>query len=323
MKKLFTTLLLSLSVFLSAPAQKDVYLTVKHMLGNSPFAFNQASTNDLGDNFSITRVDYYMSKFTIIHDGGIETPVNAGTYILAKGNNNVSVNLGNYDVSNVEGIKFYIGVDMPNNQADPTQWVAPSALAPQSPSMHWGWASGYRFVALEGRSGANLSTGFEMHGLFNENYFEQTVMATGFMDGDAIYINLDADYTQAIKGVNVTAGPIDHGSNATDLAVLQNFRDFVFFPGSGLPNSFNTIANSTNFIIYPNPSNGASIIKLETSFLNEAFELSVFDVTGRIIQGKTTLSAMNPEIQIDFPGTYIIELINSKGNRSFQKLIVR
>jgi len=322
MKKLFTTIFLAALVTLSASAQKDVFITIKHLLGNSPFAFNQASTNDLGNNFSITRVDYYMSKFTLIHDGGTETPVNAGTYILAKGNSNVSVNLGNYNVTNIEGIKFYIGVDMPNNQADPTQWVAPSSLAPQSPSMHWGWASGYRFVALEGRSGANLTTGFEMHGLFNQNYFEQTVMTTGVIDGDAVYINLDADYTQAIKGINVISGPIDHGANATDLVVLQNFRDFVFSPGSGLPNSFNTLANSTKFLIYPNPSNGHSIIKIESS-LNEKFKLSIFDVTGRIIQGATSITSPNAEIQIDMPGTYLVELVNSDGDKSFQKLIVR
>jgi len=74
--------------------------------------------------------------------------------------------------------------------------------------------------------------------------------------------------------------------------------------------------------LYPNPSNGHSIIKIESS-LNEKFMLSVFDVTGRIIQGATSISATNAEIQIDMPGTYLVELVNSDGDKSFQKLIVR
>ncbi|MBK7304311.1 MAG: hypothetical protein IPI90_13940 [Saprospiraceae bacterium] len=39
-----------------------------------------------------------------------------------------------------------------------TIWILPlisvdSPLAFQDPSMHWGWTSGYRFIALEGMIG--------------------------------------------------------------------------------------------------------------------------------------------------------------------------
>ncbi|MBK9637982.1 MAG: hypothetical protein IPO63_09240 [Bacteroidetes bacterium] len=72
-----------------------------------------------------------------------------------------------------------------------------------------------------------------MHSLGNANYFQQTQMAAGVnTGGNNIFINLNADYVQAVKNINVASGPIDHGANATDLTVLQNLRDFVFSPSS-------------------------------------------------------------------------------------------
>lgn len=302
-------------------AQKDVHVTIKHMLGDQVFAFNQTATNNLGNTFKISRIDYYLSKFTLIHDGGQETPVSDGTYILAKGNSNIDAFLGNYNVTSIEGLKFYVGVDMPNNQDDPTQWVAPHPLAPQSPSMHWGWASGYRFVALEGLAGANFTTGFEMHGLFNENYFEQTVMANGLNDGNQIYINLDADYIQALKDINVTSGPIDHGTNATDLTVLQNFRDVVFSPGSGLPNALNAPGKSLQAIVYPNPTSGIVAIRIKDSF-SQAYRGILFDVSGRLINSIDLNSDSSFELTIAEPGIYFLQLKDNQGNSSTQKIVV-
>jgi hypothetical protein len=322
MKKLVFIIATIAMIIPSSQAQKDVHLTIKHLLGDQTFAFNQAATNDLGNDFSITRVDYYLSKITIIHDGGMETAALTGTYILAKGNSNVDAILGNYNVTNIEGVKFYIGVDMPNNEDDPTQWVAPHPLAPQSPSMHWGWASGYRFVALEGKAGANLATGFEMHGLFNENYFEQTVMVSGVNDGNEVFINLDADYIQAIKGINVTSGPIDHGANATDLTVLQNFRDYVFSPGSGLPNSTNKLENELNASVFPNPSNGLVTVKIPESNAS-SISGSILDISGRIIETFTLKSSNQIDLNINQSGIYLLQLKDNQGAITTRKIAIR
>lgn len=94
--------------------------------------------------------------------------------------------------------------------------------------MHWGWSAGYRFVAIEGKAGMTFNTTFEMHGLGDPNYFSQTKTLIGVKRDTNIYVKLEADIAQALKGINITAGPIDHGVDATDLDVLKNFRDFVF-----------------------------------------------------------------------------------------------
>ncbi|MBK6375321.1 MAG: hypothetical protein IPF67_20135 [Saprospiraceae bacterium] len=126
-------------------------------------------------------------------------------------------------------------------------------------------------MAIEGKSGASLKTDYQMHGLWDANYFSQTKMAAGIASGDDIYINLDADYTLALKGINVTSGPIDHGVNATDLTVLQNFRDYVFSPGLGLLNS-NNVKSQSSIDVYPNPSKG---VYIDDSNLNSTLTVLV------------------------------------------------
>jgi len=317
----FTISILALIFAISATAQKNVYLTVKHVLGANLFAYNQSATNDLGNNLKVSRIDYYMSKFVIIHDGGQTLVVPDNVIILAKGTTNVIKNLGNYNVINVEGIKFSIGVPSTYNNTDPALYVSPDPLAPQSPSMHWGWASGFRFIAIEGMAGASLNTPYEMHGLWNANYFSQTKTVAGVSSGDDIFINLDADYTQALKGINVTQGPIDHGVNATDLTVLQNFRDFVFSPGSGISTNINTVSNEFGISIFPNPSNGEFYIR--NSNLNNSFSnVDIIDLTGRIISTNALQNTVDNKINMPSSGVYFLLLKTVSGEVISKKIIV-
>lgn len=310
MKKISITIIALLIAF-GAFAQKEVTLTIKHMLGSSPFAFNQAAMNDLNNNFSITRVDYYISGIKIIHDGAQETTVPA-KYILVKGDQNHVAFLGTFNVTNVEGIKFSIGVDAATNTTtDPSGATTPYPLNNQSPSMHWGWTSGYRFVALEGNAGSSLSTLYQLHGLFDPNYFEQTVMAAGVNNGNSVTINLDADYTQAVKGIDLIAGPINHGDNTNDLTMLQNFRDFVFSPGTGIPLTLANpeVVNQIKF--FPNPSTG-QVRFLVTNKMAGLTDAIVYDLSGKKIKEISLVGKTTADFIIENKGMYIIRL-NSYG----------
>ncbi|MDI9320567.1 MAG: T9SS type A sorting domain-containing protein [Phycisphaerales bacterium] len=319
MKKLLLPLVTILFTF-NAFAQKKVTLTIKHMLGSTPFAFGTTSTNSLGQSFNITRVDYYISQITIIHDGGKTTSV-PNKYILATGSANVNEELGTFSVTNVEGIKFHIGVEAPTNNGDPSLWPSTHPLAPKSPSMHWGWSAGYRFIALEGKAGPSVSTTYEMHGLGNANYFQQTVMVAGVNIGSNVTINLDADYKEAVFGINVASGPIDHGANATDLELIKNFRDRVFKPGSGLPTSIKNVEQDANLSIYPNPSNGVFQIKFANS--NSSITTAkIIDLTGKEIMEIDLKNISSTELKIDTKGFYLLKLYSGNENITTQKIIV-
>ena len=302
MKKIYTAIAI-LSLSAASFAQKNVILTVQHKLGDSNFSYSTTNSNDVGSTFRFNRVEYYMSGFSIIHDGGIETQVAADTYILTDAFMNAVQSLGTYNVTNVEGIKFHIGVPAPINNQDPNQWPMSHPLAPQSPSMHWGWAAGYFFAVADGFSGTNLNTGFEMHSLGNVNYFEQTVTVNGENSGDDVYINLDADYLEAVRGINVNAGPIDHGAGATDLILIQNFRDHVFSAASTSPLSVG-VSTVNDFKVFPNPSNGVFYINSNEQV--KAIEL--FDLSCRKVMDLPAQQSGVQQVSIDQSGLYILQV---------------
>lgn len=321
MKKLvlsFIILFSSVNLF----AQKQVILTIKHKLGQDLFAINQPAQNNLSQDFKISRVDYYISKITIIHDSGLETPV-TDKYILVRGTYNLVESLGIFnDITNIEGIKFHIGVDSPNNNADPTLWPTDHPLYLQSPSMHWGWSSGYRFVALEGKAGSNYNITFQMHGLGNSNYFEQTVLVNGVNTGNDITVNLDADYVEAVKSIDLNAGPIDHGVNETDLTVLTNFRDRVFKAGTGIPTAIENVSQNLNYVIYPSPSNGSIHLDINENNMNLTSAILV-DVTGRIVNEFSLNGKSDLDFVIENKGIYFLNLYSNNKSVSTNKLVIQ
>jgi hypothetical protein len=320
-KSIFLTIALMFTMMISK-AQKNVYFTITHKLATANFAFNQTAQNSLMQDFKITRVDYYISSIKIIHDGGMEMAV-PNKYILAKGSANVNELLGNFNVTNVEGIKFSIGVEAPINNADPSLQVAGTPLASQSPSMHWGWSSGYRFLALEGTTGAGFSTSFQMHGLGNANYFNQTKMVAGVPSGaNDIYINLNADYTQALKGINISTGPIDHGVNATDLTALQNFRDFVFSPGTGIPTSIGNLEDKLEVRIYPNPTSDKLYIDFDNT-TNNADMVVITDITGKIIFENSLMNSNEVNVSAYSKGIYVLKFYNKNAIVANRKIVIQ
>jgi len=321
MKKSLLLSALFTTFFAYSFAQRDITLSINHMLGSEVFEFNQAATNDLNQSFAITRIDYYISGIKLIHDGGIETPVSSDLYILAKGIENVNVYLGNFDVTNLEGFEFYIGVNDPVNTQDPNQWLAPHPLALQSPSMHWGWSSGYRFAVIEGTAGAQLNTMFQLHGLWNDNYFRQTILTTGASSQDEIIINLNADYTQALRGIDVNSGPISHGTNGDDLTMLENMRDYVFTAGSTIPLNIGGVEDLTFIQLYPNPAKNSFNVNLGSTDLGIT-DVIIYDITGK----KTHSFSMNNRTQfiaqINVSGIYFVRFMSEETVISTRKLII-
>ncbi len=320
--RILLAFLFAISIAHSTYAQKEVYLNIDHYLGDQPFALNEAYENDLGHRFVTTRCEYYLSKFTLIHDGGQQTEVTVeNTYLLTDATKTVHHYLGSFPLVNLEGIAFSVGVNAPTNNEDPTQWPSFHPLAPKSPSMHWGWSSGYRFVCLEGRAGNALSTVFQMHGLWNRNYFEQTLSTTGSIDptDGSLQIHLKADYKEALKGIDLNSGPVAHGIDRADLTVLENFRDHVFSAAGG------TVSNLERSLlaveVFPNPTKGE--IQLNCQGI-------VYDqIVIRTLKGQEWKSfpymGSDPKINLNAasPGIYLLQLLNQGQRVGQQKIILQ
>ena len=107
MKQIYIFLLTILTAF-GANAQKDVYLKIDHLLNGQPFAFSATGTNNLGNQFKVNRLQYYISEVNIIHDGGMVTPA-ATEYFLVDGQAGLNAMLGNFNITTIEGVQLGIG----------------------------------------------------------------------------------------------------------------------------------------------------------------------------------------------------------------------
>jgi hypothetical protein len=285
--------------------QTNVRFTLNHKLGDQAFAFNQEAQNDKGESFNLRRMEYYISAISIVHDGGKTTPA-SDVFILVDASKTDTVDLGSFDVANIESITFSVGVDPSENNEDPTKWNQGHPLAPRIPSMHWGWAAGYRFVALEGKSGASLNQELQIHALGNKNFFEQNIpVEPETVHGDLV-ISLNADYEEALTGISISNGLIEHSENGPAIACLKNFYSHVFTNLNGEGNTLSTgsVSAPTEFSLFPNPSTGTTIVSLGGN-KNAAYD--VFSSTGeKILSGE--IRGSSERLTFEKSGIYFIRV---------------
>jgi len=283
--------------FLQINAQNSVVLNIHHKLAEADFALSQGALNNYDDDFNVTRLEYYISDISLIHDGGIETFVE-DLWILANASSTTEIDLGQHDVTSVEKLKFYIGVNPDYNHLDPATYPSTHPLAPKFPSMHWGWSPGYRFMVIEGWGGAGYNQRVELHGLGDSNFFMTEVELETTADEGVVNIDINADYTKALEDISVKLGVIAHGDNQQDKRCLENFRDYVFSETifadtTDMTDTTDMIDTTTasaiidvtqvlDFNIYPNPVEDKQItVRLDQIDSGFSYDLSITSVEGK------------------------------------------
>lgn len=311
-------IILTLSIFLisiSSSISKPIMIKINHKLGSQSFDYQKQSNNNLDDLFIINRLEYYLSEFVITHDGGVTTKID-DSYILVQANNSFTLkNFGEYDINNVENIEFCVGVPSSVNNSDPTKWAASHPLSPKSPSMHWGWSSGYRFVALEGKVGQNFTIDFQFHSLGNKNYKKLNLdISSNTNDLGENIIEIDADYNRALENLEVSTGIVNHSEEGEAAMLLENFKNYVFQP---------TIVSSVtdemnNILAVPNPSNG--VFRINDNNLNLDF-VKIFDLNGRLVYEGEFIS--NKEYSIETNGLYYINFYKNNNFVISKKIVIK
>lgn len=318
MNKLFALIAFVLCAC-SIQAQQEVVLNVNHLLDGAAFEFDTEASSESGQVFKVNRLEYFISKISIIHDGGEVTAL-PHFYIRVNAGEALAHSLGEFMVDQIEGITFYIGVEEESNHLDPASWPSGHALAPASPSMHWGWASGYRFVAFEGKCGANTAQIFELHGLGDDNFAGNTYNLTQREEAGVYHIDIDADYSLALSNIDLDSAPIVHGTSGAAKVCIENFVANVFSPSSGVSSGIND-TNEISFSVAPNPSTGLLSIHIP-QHVDESCKVVVSDLTGKTV-AITQTSAELCSIKIDAPGVYIIQIQSSELNFAPQRIIIK
>ncbi|MFN8281257.1 MAG: MbnP family protein [Saprospiraceae bacterium] len=309
-----------------ASAQQEILLSIVPRLGNQQFALDAQVTHPGGTYpMKFTRFEYYISEIKITHDGGIVTPCN-GLYLLVRPNTDSIFNLGQLpDVQKIEAITFSIGVPEDVNHLDPTTYLAGHPLAPQDPSMHWGWTAGYRFSAIEGDAGTNLSQHFEIHSLGDANYKTQTILVSSEqIAGDKKIIRLIAYYDQSVKNVNLSTGPIVHGTSGAAVTVLNNFKNLVF--KAQAMTAVKDPSFQGVFDILSNPIKLGSMVDFNYSLTpGNKYEIGISTLSGKKLIRRTISSGENQSLSIQpfsETGIYLINLYQNDQPVVVKKLMV-
>ena len=147
-----------------------VRLDVEAFAGGAAFRAGQPFTVD-GRTGQLDVARFYLSGLTLLHEDGREIAVIADApvtvraqdesgaeiqhavderYVLVDAAARVPVALGEVPAGRYTGMRFTLGVDGLDNRAATEDFPAGHPLAPQEPSMHWSWNSGYVFLRLDG-----------------------------------------------------------------------------------------------------------------------------------------------------------------------------
>lgn len=313
-KQLYFIALVCLPLF--SIAQTNVSLKINHKLGNQSFNFSQDATNNQGDPFQVTRLEYYIAEIKLTYDGGMDTTIQ-DFWVLVDPSNVTNTTLGTFNFTTLESVSFGVGVQSSVNHLDPSSYAANHPLSPKSPSMHWGWTAGYRFVAMEGTA-ASKSDIFQIHALGDGNYQIQTIQTAGKTQGSDLVIDLDADYEGALENITINAGLVNHGSNGEAATLLDNFKDHVFSEaGSGISLD-EGVSNLVS--IYPNPILKGGSIKIEDP-LDKVINVKIVDITGKLILTGSRLDIESESINL-IEGSYLVSIEFEDGSISNKKLLI-
>jgi hypothetical protein len=322
MRKLLPLFLLLAFCFVSNAiiAQTAVSLKINHKLGDNNFAFDTEAVNNMDNPFKVSRMEYYMSGFTVFHDG-TSTAIE-DLNVLVRADEETTIDLGMIEATEITQIRFHIGIGEELNHEDPSSYPADNPLAPQNPSMHWGWASGYRFIAMEGNGGSNFNNLFELHGLGDDNYLESRTNVTPTTTSEGILIELDADYARALEDIDVSSNVISHGEIGEAKIAIENFKNHVFSQtGSATGISDFTAVNALQ--IFPNPTATNSVNVFIDIANDAATQLELFHADGSLINTSILNNQSTATIQLESKGFYFLRISQEGKTVAYEKVVAQ
>lgn len=266
----------------TASAQNTVELLLTPLYDGQPLNIGQTYTDPNGYAFEITRLQFYAGQFTITHDGGQTTDFNGvDNYILTDAGT-TSYTIGTGNVTSVEDVSFYIGVENSLNHADPALQATGHPLALQSPSMHWGWASGYRFLAVELEvdtdGNGSMDALMESH-VVGDNFLTQVTSVGGInsstVNGNTVSISLNYDLKNWLNGIDISTAGFNHGGGPINAAIMANTDPQNVFSESGANSIQELDAFKVELIADAGQIRFTSDMNLD--------EIELFDTSGRVV----------------------------------------
>ena len=272
-----------------------------------------------GKAIELDHFDYYLSNIVLVHDGGQELVLPQEVYLIEPDNH--VIYLGYLNVSNIEEIRFGVGVPSNLNTIsgedaiDISTYPVGHPLSFQDPAMHWGWSAGYMHMIIGGEVDSNddgtTNTYFELHNLGNNNYtnISLPVVATqSYLDQLDIHIDCNVDVW--LTGINLSSVGILHGTTGLNSFVLKNTEVEPVFtqPETADLNSLNAKPGKVWFF------NTSEAMTISWEGVKNLASVELIDVSGRTVfeSVSNNLTGSLPVTNVA-PGAYQVVLRDAHG----------
>jgi cytochrome c peroxidase len=116
-----------------------------------------------GEVLSFSRIDALLSELALQRADGTWIESESWFAHLNTEQSTLSASADGLPPVEFKTIRFRVGLNEKTDSANPLQWAADHPLNPEVCGMHWGWQSGYVFMAIEGHSGREKLNGFSYH----------------------------------------------------------------------------------------------------------------------------------------------------------------
>jgi len=277
---------------------KNVSFQFLPYMSQSPMVLGETTANNpTGAPYTIDRAQFYVSGITLIHDGGQLMPL-SDTYLLVNAAQ-TDYPLGQYAIENLEGLRFDVGVDAAVNHNDPTLYPANHPLALQIPSMHWGWSSGYRFVALEGGT-IDGTEHFEFHTVGDEFLTPVELSTSGISSGSDMVVPIYTNYAEWL--LTLSSNIIAHGGGHNIEVLMSNINKYGVF-STDVPTAIApaiSAAPTVKIWAAPNPFDQQTVLHYDATTNGTQVSLWVYDMTGRVVWQQNQLPAQG-QVQLSLP----------------------
>lgn len=217
----------------SAFAQVPVSVEFSFHNAGQPFVLDETITAYNGVNYSVQSMAFYMSRIQLIHDGNQVTSLDTNEVFYINFTS-PGVNLGSFNVTNLEGIRFDVGVPVYLNHLDISQYPEHHPLSFHQPAMHWGWAAGYFHMVMNGKGDDNTdgvpTVAYELNNLGDDNVPTAEIMTIPTLHPNnehrfVLICNVD----EWLRGTDPATTSAAHGSDPVNVMVMQNVEDYPVF----------------------------------------------------------------------------------------------
>ena len=286
--RLFTVIFLYvICETLFAQPANTVLFSFSHKAGNDPLVLDETVFSIWnGKKVRLSRAEFYIAQPILRGPDNNAVQLTDQFMLVNAKTPDPGFNLGQWPVETVSGATLHIGVDADHNHLDPASYPAEHPLAPKNPSMHWGWAAGYFFLAVQGRVDNNNDgvpeAWFEYHTLGDTLFKTLELTGTAIAENDTLHLHFDLDYAKLFQNMSMSGDLIEHSSKGPCAELMSNSATQGFITLASMPVNQTVVTNAQFIGAWPNPAGDHTLIRYQLP-VSGTVELIITNTFGQVV----------------------------------------